>query len=372
MRTLSRLIIPIRSSAVLSYFAHCRSVPCLPALRRAVLCRLVLCRLVLCRLVLCCAVLCCAVVCCVSPAQAQPTATGPIREPDWRSALILRFDPPAHTPAADPSGGYLSAVTRALESGLVASIGADAISVGPLFASGTDPAPGRVSSAIDPSLGSNEDWELLVAAAGRAGVPIIITFPKSSGQGHQPVRIAGASNNPSFDAFVDELPLEELEDIHSLKTLYKSLSERIASARHPIITSSPIPPGSTPLAARVLLLPGAVQFTAPAPGSGSENGELWRLVAAFRRRHPAVGTGEHEDLANNTYSFARTSNDRNVDDAVIVALTASGTTTLNVSRVFADNTLLHDAVTGSTAFVSFGMATFAADASGVMLIEEAR
>jgi hypothetical protein len=202
---------------------------------------------------------------------------------------------------------------------------------------------------------------LLVAAAGRAGVPIIITFPKSSGQGHQPVRIVGAADNPSFDAFVYELPLGDLEDIHALKTLYKSLSEQVASARHPIITSSPIPPGSTPFAARALL-----------PPAGSENGELWRLVAAFRRRHPAVGTGEHEDLANNTYSFARTSNDRNVDDAVIVALAASGTTTLNVSRVFDDNTLLHDAVTGSTAFVSFGMATFAADASGVMLLEEAR
>lgn len=332
--------------------------------------RLVLCRLALCCVALCCVVLCCVVLCCVSPAQAQPTATDPIREPDWRSALILRFDPPANTPAADPSGGYLSAVTKALESGLVASTGVDAISVGPLFTSGTDPAPGGVRSAIDPSLGSYEDWELLVAAAGRARVPMIIAFPKSSGQDRQPVRIAGASNNPSFDTFGDELSLEDLEDIHALKTLYNSLSERVASARHPIITSSPIPPGSTPLAVRVLLLPGAVQFTAPAPGSG--NGDLWRLVTAFRQRHPAVGIGVHEDLANNIYSFGRTSNDRNVDDSVIVALTASGTTTLNVSRVFADNTLLHDAVTGSTAFVSFGMATFTADASGVMLIEEVR
>jgi hypothetical protein len=298
-------------------------------------------------------VLCCVVLCSVSSTQAQPTATDPFREPDWRSALILRFDPPAHASAADPSGGYLSAVTQALESGLIASTGADAISVGPLFASWTDPAPGGVGSAIDPALGSHEDWDLLVAAAGRAGVPIIITFPNSSGQGPHPVRIVGAPNNSSFDVFVDELPLEELEDIHRLTTLYKSLSERIARARQPVITSSPIPPGPTPLAARVLLLPGAVQFRAPAPGSGSGSGDLWRLVAAFRQRHPAVGTGEHEDLAGNTYSFARTSSDRNVDDAVIVALAASGSTTLNVSRVFADNTLLHDAVTGGTAFVSF-------------------
>ena len=146
---------------------------------------------------------------------------------------------------------------------------------------------------------------------------------------------------------------------------------------------------------RLLLLPGAVQIfygdeTARPPGPPVSDAQQatrspmnwdaldpavlahWRKLGQFRRRHPAVGAGAHQRLPNSTYAFGRTWRDGRIDDRVIVALGAEGRTTLNVSRLFADDTMLRDAYTGRTAFVSFGMATFEADPSGVLLIEEAK
>ncbi len=148
-----------------------------------------------------------------------------------------------------------------------------------------------------------------------------------------------------------------------------SWADRVTSSSRPVITALPRSSASQPPDALLLLLPGSL-LVAASPSEQSSS-ELWNRILAFRKRHPAIGIGEHEVLANSTYSFARTLTRRKVVDAVIVALGASGKTTLNVSRIFPDNTLLRDAVTGSTAFVSFGMATFETDPSGVILIEEA-
>lgn len=110
----------------------------------------------------------------------------------------------------------------------------------------------------------------------------------------------------------------------------------------------------------LLLMPGGLYIDGALGPMGSK-------IAAFRLRHPAVGAGLHERLINNFYSFRRSI--EGVDDAVVV-VGAEGRAAINVSRVFADDTLLRDAVTGATAFVSFGMATFEADPSGIILIEE--
>lgn len=146
---------------------------------------------------------------------------------------------------------------------------------------------------------------------------------------------------------------------------------------------------------RLLLLPGAVQIfygdeTARPPGPAVSDPQQatrspmnwdavdeavlahWQQLGQFRRRHPAVGAGTHERLPNSAYAFHRAYAQNGTEDHVIVVLGAAGQTTLNVSRVFPDDTILRDAYTGRTAFVSYGMATFEAHPNGVLLIEEAR
>ena len=115
---------------------------------------------------------------------------------------------------------------------------------------------------------------------------------------------------------------------------------------------------------RLLLAPGGVLL------DRMPLDETARAIAAFRLRHPAVGTGDHQRLVNNVYAFQRSLDRKTSRDDVIVVFGASGETNVNVSRVFADDTLLRDALTKDIAFVSFGMARFEVHESGLILIEE--
>lgn len=131
-------------------------------------------------------------------------------------------------------------------------------------------------------------------------------------------------------------------------------------ASNPVRVSSALPPD---VIRRLLLLPGEIHVDA-----GLDSVSL--KIAAFRDRHPAVASGRHEDLVNSTYAFRRfLDTPRSADDVVIV-FDATGRTTVNVARAFPDDSFVRDAMTGSTAFVSFGLARFDAHPSGIMLIEE--
>ena len=112
----------------------------------------------------------------------------------------------------------------------------------------------------------------------------------------------------------------------------------------------------------LMLSPGTVYVD----GTGDD---VLEVIEDFRRRHPAVVSGEHERLVNASYAFQR-SLARPRGDRVVVVMGAEGRTAVNVSRVFSDDVILRDAMTGKTAFVSFGMATFDAHPSGLILIEE--
>jgi hypothetical protein len=50
----------------------------------------------------------------------------------------------------------------------------------------------------------------------------------------------------------------------------------------------------------------------------------FQKVGAFRKRRGAVGGGSHQklDAPSNVYAFSRTLKSGNVDDAVVVAITA--------------------------------------------------
>ena len=121
--------------------------------------------------------------------------------------------------------------------------------------------------------------------------------------------------------------------------------------------------GAEPAPYPLLLLPDSIRVE-------GELDELARKILDFRYRHPAIASGEHTPLVNSSYSFQRVLNASPSIDAVVVVVGAEGRTTVNLSRAFPDDAYLQDAMTGRTAFVSFGLATFEADASGILLIEE--
>jgi hypothetical protein len=113
-----------------------------------------------------------------------------------------------------------------------------------------------------------------------------------------------------------------------------------------------------------LFLPGAVYLETGSPG------EEWGPYLAFRANHPAVGRGIHQRLEGQAYAFYRgLRTSRDTTDEVVVVLGAEGTTRVKVSRVFDDDTLLRDVLTGKIALVSYGQVTFQAGPSGRLLIE---
>ncbi|XID95592.1 carbohydrate binding domain-containing protein [Paenibacillaceae bacterium WGS1546] len=96
----------------------------------------------------------------------------------------------------------------------------------------------------------------------------------------------------------------------------------------------------------------------------------WQKLGQFRNKHVSIGAGEHKQLQASPYAFSRTYHKNGIEDAVVVAVGASGSTAIDVGSVFPDGTLLKDAYTGATAVVAGGRVTFAAHANGVILIEE--
>jgi len=115
-----------------------------------------------------------------------------------------------------------------------------------------------------------------------------------------------------------------------------------------------------------LLLPGAVAL--PSVGSSAQQSS-WADVVDFRIRHPAVGAGSHQMIAAEPYTFQRTYRSGNIADDVIVVLGAEGRTRVNVSAAFPDDGFVRDALTGSTAFVSFGYVSLTPGESGMLLLE---
>ena len=98
----------------------------------------------------------------------------------------------------------------------------------------------------------------------------------------------------------------------------------------------------------------------------------WKKIASFRATHPAIAEGGHDNLSDDPYTFYRGVRRGLGTDEVVVVVGASGKTRVNVSIVWPDDTVLRDAYTGNVSIVSFGQATFPADASGLILIEEVK
>lgn len=96
----------------------------------------------------------------------------------------------------------------------------------------------------------------------------------------------------------------------------------------------------------------------------------WQKVGQFRNNHLSVGAGSHAKISDSPYTFSRSYSKNGVQDKVVVAVGASGSTNVNVSSVFPDGTQVRDAYTGNEVTVSGGVATFTAGTNGLILIEQ--
>lgn len=86
----------------------------------------------------------------------------------------------------------------------------------------------------------------------------------------------------------------------------------------------------------------------------------WSKLGLFRRAHPAVGAGVHQQLSEQPYLFKRTYEKNGVSDQVLVALDlpASASGTIAVHGVFAEGEKLKDYYSGKSAVVRDGKAKF--------------
>jgi|LSQX01.1.fsa_nt_gb glycosidase len=141
----------------------------------------------------------------------------------------------------------------------------------------------------------------------------------------------------------------------------------------------------------LLLLPGGVQIyygdeTARQPNNSlpwdqptrtdmnwnSINSDVlshWQKLGQFRNKHIAIGAGTHTLLQESPHVFSRVYSKNGIYDNVVVAIGASGNTTIGVSDIFPNGATVRDFYTGNEAVVSNGYVTFTAHPNKVILLE---
>ncbi len=95
----------------------------------------------------------------------------------------------------------------------------------------------------------------------------------------------------------------------------------------------------------------------------------WRKMGQFRAEHIAVGAGQHKKLQDAPYAFSRTYSQDGIEDKIVAAIEAKGPSTIDVSTVWPNGTIVRDFYTGNTATVLNGKVTFTPGQHGVILIE---
>lgn len=84
----------------------------------------------------------------------------------------------------------------------------------------------------------------------------------------------------------------------------------------------------------------------------------WQKLGQFRRNHPAVGAGVHQQITAQPYTFSRIFTKGDFTDKVVVALDlAVGKKELSVGSIFKDGTKVKDTYSGKEAVVSNGKVT---------------
>ena len=81
----------------------------------------------------------------------------------------------------------------------------------------------------------------------------------------------------------------------------------------------------------------------------------WQKLGQFRRNHPAIGAGIHQEISANPYVFSRTFTRDNYVDSVVIGLDLSiGKKEISVGTIFENGTKLKDAYSGKTVVVING------------------
>ena len=81
----------------------------------------------------------------------------------------------------------------------------------------------------------------------------------------------------------------------------------------------------------------------------------WQKLGQFRKNHPSVGAGIHQQILTQPYTFSRTFVKGDLKDNVVIGLDLSiGTKEISVGSIFANGTKVKDAYSGKEALVSNG------------------
>jgi alpha-amylase len=96
----------------------------------------------------------------------------------------------------------------------------------------------------------------------------------------------------------------------------------------------------------------------------------WQKLGQFRRNHPAIGAGIHNQISAQPYVFSRTfSKEKNTDNVVIGLNLPLGKKEISVETIFKNGTKLKDTYSGKTVIVKNGKVTLES-AFDIVLLEK--
>ena len=94
----------------------------------------------------------------------------------------------------------------------------------------------------------------------------------------------------------------------------------------------------------------------------------WQKLGQFRKNHPSVGAGIHQQISTQPYTFSRTFATEDFKDNVVIGLDLSiGTKEISVGSIFANETKVKDAYSGKEALVSNGKVSIDSEFDIVLL-----
>ncbi len=97
----------------------------------------------------------------------------------------------------------------------------------------------------------------------------------------------------------------------------------------------------------------------------------WQKLGQFRNNHPAVGAGVHQKISEEPYMFSRIYSNDDYNDLVVIGLNLNeGEKVLDVSKVFDDGDLLHDAYSNISSAVRNGTVIIDSDFKIVLLFKK--
>ena len=96
--------------------------------------------------------------------------------------------------------------------------------------------------------------------------------------------------------------------------------------------------------------------------------EHYQKLGTFKKEHPALGAGYHEQIEESPYTFKRTLRKENYEDVLVVVMEPN-IKEANVSGAFEDGTKVKNHYTGEESVVEGGKASFKQD-SRLLLIEK--